>query len=76
MTEQQAKEKWCPHRRKIQWHDEDGNKVDPPVVGNDINCQCIGSACMMWRLEKDTYGDDYGKDIPDNLGYCGLAGRP
>jgi hypothetical protein len=30
---------------------------------------------MMWRREKDTYGDDYGKDIPGDRGYCGLVGK-
>lgn len=29
-------------------------------------CRCIGAACMMWRWE----------DVPEQNGYCGLAGHP
>jgi len=62
MTSEEAESKWCP----MAGNQRQGRQDE----------QCIASACMAWRREKDTYADDYGKDIPDNLGYCGLAGRP
>jgi len=62
VTEQEARKLWCPSQNE-------GH------VGWD-ETRCIASACMMWRREKDTYGDDYGKDIPDDRGFCGLGGRP
>ena len=40
------------------------------------DANCIASLCMAWRREKDTYGDDYGKDIQEDQGFCGLGGKP
>ena len=62
MKQEEAGKKWCPFA----------------VPGSERpfdRIYCITTSCMAWRKEKDTYGDDYGKDIPDDLGYCGLVGR-
>ena len=57
MTEEEAKTKWCPLAQIA--------VMEPcPHIQT-----CAGSNCMMWRLEKDLYRDDY-------VGYCGLAGKP
>lgn len=69
MTEDEAREKWCPMAR-----------VDPPRMNLKTirisGARCIASACMMWRRD---VGDDqsYPKDAkPLRYGYCGLAGKP
>lgn len=73
MTEEEAKQKWCPHTQVAH-----GNMAE---FGR---ANCIGSACMMWRWDAITpeekrqlrvYGDDTGPllVIP---GYCGLGGKP
>lgn len=60
MTEDEAKEKWCPFARCN--HDNGGNRPaygnggDGPVEDDyctDVAMQspCIGSACMAWRWE-------------------------
>jgi hypothetical protein len=72
MTEQQAKEKWCP----MVWHSEDdvmpaanrwvfGNK------GRDERVNCIASNCMMWR-----WIDENERGLTEDDGYCGLGGQP
>jgi hypothetical protein len=61
MTEAQAKTKWCPQMRKVQWFDEDGNTVNPPLVGNGYNCFCLASGCMLGCNEAGEW-----------QGFCGL----
>ena len=68
-TEDQAKHKWCPEMRKVQWHDEAGNKLSIGLMGNALDSDCIASDCMMWRWE--TKGS-----IGMQRGYCGKAGKP
>lgn len=72
MTEENAKTKWCPILG---------------LGGAILNIQegqreCIGSACMMWR-QTDLIQER--RDSPDHaekqlwkqqIGYCGLAGKP
>jgi len=80
MTEEEAEMKWCPMSRvgyALHADESYGYSYNRGATGDDeIDTRCLASACMMWRREKDTSGDDYGKDIPDNLGYCGLGGKP
>jgi hypothetical protein len=77
-TEEEAKTKWCPMvQKRITALFTDGQpdqRIKAEVA--DREDKCIASHCMIWRREKDIYGDDYGKDIPDNRGYCGLGGTP
>jgi hypothetical protein len=80
MTEEEAKRKWCPAIRFLigpetsTWkgvaYTNRCQELEPSA------CLCIASECMMWRKEKALYGDDYGKDIPDDRGYCGMGGQP
>lgn len=70
MTEEEAKTKWCPMLRK----GPPGTSRNAP---EDVPNLCIGSACMMWRkvdLSKVPMNEihNYGEDV----GYCGLAGKP
>lgn len=80
MDERTAKSKWCPmvrHEGEDHGSYNRGGVTDPINaygIGQGFGCNCIASACMMWRREKDTYGDDYGKDIPEDRGFCGIGG--
>ncbi len=90
-TEEEAKKKWCPMARSAEGIRSRSDGQVYVQSNNSYNCVtvsegkeletyhqtvCIASDCMMWRREKDTYGDDYGKDIPEDRGYCGLGGMP
>lgn len=73
MTEEESKSKWCPYTQKAH------GPADEFGVAN-----CIGSRCMMWRLEKEERPAFVpGKPAPKYRivpikggGYCGLAGKP
>ena len=65
MTEDEAKQRWCPMarvNRKIAM----GNRVqfDDGTWDTAVGSRCIASGCMMWRTTSSQHG------------YCGLAGRP
>lgn len=84
MTEDEAKQKWCPmvslENVTTRFHEKrDGQPGRSAVYA----AHCIGSDCMMWRWDAITpeekrqlreYGDDTGPllAIP---GYCGLGGK-
>ena len=76
LTEEQAKEKFCPVARVIKT-----NGAAELVAGNrDSEDQplgnCIASECMAWRIaEMATHDVDTGKEIHPERGYCGLAGQ-
>ena len=76
LTEEQAKEKWCPWARQEssggsfnRYRPQDGNI--PP------HCCCIASECMAWRVKElrniaaNSTDEAYGQA----RGYCGLAGE-
>ena len=50
LTEEQARNKWCPHARMTDDHSEasGGNNRWLGVKGQE-NCNCIASDCMAWR---------------------------
>lgn len=81
VTEEQAKEKWCPFARVLlpvhqvgnrisTFHMEVARKSDPRDFEHYqrqvADCNCIGSRCMAWRFTSRFGGE----------GYCGLAGMP
>lgn len=77
MTENEAKTKWCPMVRHVNAQFEDcGNSL--PFSGRQLSgfSNCVGSACMMWRVNH-VIVEPAGKTIyADNAGFCGLAGMP
>lgn len=75
MTEEEAKQKWCPMVRYLAvFTSGSGSKsgggynrgADHPAT----TAHCIGSACMMWRTHA------YASNPNKIHGYCGLAGKP
>lgn len=76
MTEDEAKEKWCPFVRVTVR--DDGAYIERPEGLCTI--RCIASECMAWR--KDGHKLEPDKHHPNELietlpiGYCGLAGKP
>lgn len=63
MTEQEAKEKWCPFARVAFGWNEAFRDSEQAVAATVNRCgeghalsastQCIGSACMAWRWNKE-----------------------
>ncbi len=68
MTEDEAKQRWCPHVRYPSGTNSAVNRIGVANFGvaNFIEeeTKCIGSDCMAWRWQD---GDPGG-------GHCGLAG--
>lgn len=77
MTEDEAKQKWCPFARGREHqtpNDDNGNTggANRFDMGDpDSGCLCIGSQCMAWRWLDFNH---HGKGV--NRGYCGAAGKP
>ena len=75
MTEEEAKEKWCPHMFPYM----DGQKssghncyADDYETRHTDATKCMASDCMMWRRTKL----DAVRVLGEVSGYCGLAGKP
>lgn len=89
MTEEDAKEKWCPYTRVMNANGLGcGNRWDNTVGYYAPNGSlCVGSTCMAWRWGPNngrvfeplnvpgSGGGSYQGD-PWKVGYCGLAGKP
>ena len=82
MTEDQAKEKWCPMVRMgaISSH---GFNRDSQAGTDYPHYKCVASDCAMWRWVQETYtpdgADPFATVKPlrnSDKGYCGLAGKP
>lgn len=62
MTEDEAKQKWCPMVRAVHFDHEGNEKFGGLNRGNvGTQCKCWASACMMWRwvplLADDAFKD-------------------
>lgn len=71
MTEQDAKQKWCPLTREVMYYNPQALVGNRDHTGSAFPV-CIGSACMAWRWEVSpgSIGDRM------NHGYCGNFGKP
>lgn len=76
MTQESARECWCPFARVPAWFAGTGrtpaNRYDDRGSSLVPGTQCIASQCMAWRW------DNWGvvKGAPVTEGYCGLAVAP
>ena len=80
MTEDEARQKWCPFARSraVECPDvKDGQPIrkigywiDPAI--NEITTKCIASDCMAYRVTTYELQSD-GSKVPH--GVCGLAGK-
>lgn len=73
MTEDEARQKWCPFVRVAYPESIGGCNVinrlyNTPSPGP---CRCIASGCMAWRWEEGAPVLSY-----TGHGFCGLAGEP
>jgi hypothetical protein len=81
MTEEEAKQRWCPFARVVEQGSAIAthNRVQLPT-GRDVQVPvagfCIASACMAWRVKSETRRTSGGYPYPVTVGYCGLAGSP
>lgn len=90
MTEEEAKQKWCPMvRASISQGDGNASNRDchRPNEAPEY-AQCIGSKCMMWTQIKQLFDVTHNSFVEKvehtgweyemrfNGGYCGLAGKP
>jgi hypothetical protein len=64
LTEDEAREKWCPFARTSGGTEED-LAINREYGGEpDVGALCLASDCMAWRWMNEVTG----------RGYCGLAG--
>lgn len=65
MTEDEAKEKWCPWARYETGQGRTANRwrqslpENEPHALNPVPCRCIASACMAWRWTPITMTDEH-----------------
>jgi hypothetical protein len=79
VTEEEARERWCPFARSYDLLNCDGDAEYRPVTINrrrggalDIDCRCIASECMAWRSIGERYDPTKGHYTAH--GFCGLVG--
>lgn len=84
MTEDEAKQRWCPFTRAtatdIEWHSNRPSFADTDKNPFDT---CLGTSCMAWRWRgwflaeaRDVHATPPPTEQSVRLGYCGLAGSP
>ena len=81
-TEDEARQKWCPFAR-VPPYEGSGSpanrwnevSVKHPDSSYKVQCACIASECMAWRVVEMVYTDPPNERASDK-GYCGLAGKP
>lgn len=73
LSEEKAREMWCPSSRVAVQHGWRNkfvicNRVNERMLEhrNLVGSTCIGSRCMAWRWEDRTFA----------RGYCGMTGKP
>ena len=78
LTEDSAKDKWCPLVRVLEFEDQTAGTEDTPdwvaasvnrTAGDVIKNKCLASECMFWRWSHQVHNDQ-------PTGFCGAAGLP
>jgi hypothetical protein len=74
MTEDEARQRWCPFARVSRDHAATSPAVNrwdsgTPEPRWGPHCACIASYCMAWRWHYSPHG----QRLPD--GHCGLVGE-
>ena len=73
MTEEEAKTKWCPHKR-IDSYEGNSNYNIHSNGGMAVVTNCIASDCMMWVADIDvTYKMEQATYKTLDSGRCGLV---
>jgi hypothetical protein len=72
MTEEEARQKWCPHVRVASADDATVNRGG---AGPHEAICCIASACMAWRWDVHSSAVTLVTTVSDKHGHCGLAGQ-
>lgn len=67
LTEEEAKEKWCP---QVRLGNDIGCNKNP---NHKSGCSCVASECMMWREETEVRVKG---GVGRIYGWCGLGGTP
>ena len=76
MTETEAKTKWCPMVRHVTYSGEsEGGFNRATHIDAGVNLNCVGSACMMWRVSPFDKQYVDGVMVTVQCGYCGLVGK-
>lgn len=88
LTEQDARQKWCPMVRNAAPSDSEAAGTAGNRYGGEATHpthSCIASDCMMWRktgqIGIGPRGEKRDRDLDGltrwiDVGYCGLAGSP
>jgi hypothetical protein len=87
MTEDEAREKWCPHTQvsiatseSTDAHSDNRRSEYGSSIEFESNPVCLGSKCMAWRWARElkVFGADPGlsAEVITDKGFCGLAGQP
>lgn len=77
MTEDEARTKWCPMVRYLDFNGSIINNRGQYLEGVYPNTmECIASDCMLWRWMDTNVDDGKGGTKRDTrtYGFCGLAG--
>jgi hypothetical protein len=83
LTEEEAKERWCPFSRVLEGEPPGAAGVNR--AGPRADYTCIASECMAWRKTgskcRNRRGQYVDRDVDATgawieVGFCGLAGRP
>lgn len=70
VTEEQAKEKWCPKARAPVGNAASNCAVNRTHMAHHGLPACIGSQCMAWRWTPVS------EVLEKRSGYCGAFGKP
>lgn len=84
VTEEQAKEMWCPAvRAGDEGIADDAGQNRESSLENPPYARCIASKCMWWRWQLEPVNPDpmatvIGGPNPTKYerGFCGMAGKP